>query len=1547
MIENDDLAGSSPLAVLPTSDISVLPLVLAGPVVRRVDATSATVWIALKAARSVALDVHPETGDTATSRIATATRSTAQIGANLHVVAVTATGAFDPGKIFRYQLRFGAHGAAEVPADAPDLFHDNVVAATAVEARKRLVYASGPALPSFMTPPADVAGLRLFHTSCRKPHGAGQDAMVLLDDVLAADAGRVERRPQQLFLTGDQIYADDVADLVLHLCDQQGRALFGRTEALPGVTDEELAVGARQVTAQQKAGASAAVCPNHLLRASEFAVAHLLAWSEVLWPAGDLATMLTDVHPALATALAVRPGERPPAPTTGHRDWGAVDAAGREFTETAQRLGAFRDGLVGVRRALANTATYMVLDDHEVSDDWFASRQLLTDMIAGPLGRRLLANALSAFAVFQAWGNTPGEFAADKPGGRLLAALAAPDPTAAQPAAEIARRVGVPRGIVAGTVDREEGALPWHYRVEWAAHQAVVLDTRTRRFYPWGGKDPGLLFHGDQPMADMVDVAADTGLDKVTLVVSAAPVVGHPFLAGFARPEVRTVRADAADIAEDADGWGQARIAFEALTARLLTRSAAAGTPPTRRRRVVVLSGDVGYGYAARVGYEGSAAFMRPGTGAVRGVVAQLTAGSAKGETPESVFLHQNGTVVRSRTIPSVERVGWANDDMVPVEAGEMPDPANPGRFVAWRVGGFPAVADTSPAHVLAKTPEWRYRVDFYRHEDPDRLMPRPGNPPNVITYPEEQVPRAEALKWYVRVAQKHASYKDTYGDGKQLVGRNNIGEVGFVWEDGDAKSVVQTLWWRLEKTPDDKPNRGGPLTRLAVPLDVGQASNYPPEILPPLYHDRTLVEGDKDAAGSTDVLELQKDLRELGFLLHDCTGRFDRFTRWAVRDFQVYAARGRVARIGSAFTRLAEGITAADTELTVDATAGFPAAPFRVRVGFENIEVTAVTGTKWKVNRHADGTGATEAAARDGVTLLPYDATADDKHQWYGWASALEPVDVAPRQRFTGYVTGTADGPTRKGLSRWKVNRWRCPVVVEMWSPRDDPDARLVKLPAAAATALRAARPPRLADNLWYWNDDDNTYGFSRPLFSRDFSDMWPDRPAGRPVDTAARELRSPLGYVNQYTQTAGGPYWGGAAAPSKGVWPETEFTPEGVLGQPLSALGPATLATFKVVRAVAEVEMLGFFDALNTYDHAFASMGLCHWTMGMRGATAAAREMWTAQPGELWAFVAYLRTNYRPSFDRLFGDAGIDATVTWTDDGKTGPVASIPWLKFERKYTAKGRRSDAAGTMVELTGVAYGDSAFADYGEYGELEYFRSWHWYHRFAMALRTDITLRRAMWDMARMRVRDVLSTTWNAHNSAGVPSGNAAPMPAGTTIGQVFASEHMAALLHRLHVFKPNAVVTNNGVDAHATANLQNMVVAARNATVGTLQWGTPAVPPSPGHPGSPAVPFVPSTWGTAHEDALITAFMDRYVCPGHGTPNHGDATHPAPDPNHSLQPVHNWPEWGPHSRTYSLDLRTIPAAEQTLRRERDFTVDVTGLPLPPAPAPAPLVEDHR
>ncbi|OLR92891.1 peptidoglycan-binding domain-containing protein [Actinokineospora bangkokensis] len=1563
---------------LPPLDPATLPLVLAGPVVRRVDRTSATVWFALRSARRATLEVLAEaTEQTGETPVASGTSVTTSLGANLHVVAITATTAgttqLRPGTIHRYRVRFAEGAAADPvpPTAAEHLLAPGVVASTTQKARDRLVYGTADkALPSFATPPDAVARLRLFHTSGRKPHGQGADALSLLDDVLKVDHADAARRPQQLFLTGDQVYADDVADVLLHLCATRGTALLGRTEALPGATDADLRPGHRQDLVRDKARARTRQGASHLLRFSEFAAMHLLTWSDALWPEGKCTEWLADVHPEVAAALGVTAGQEVPATPAGTTTPSAAQATAARFREDALRVEEFRKGLVAVRRALANTATYTALGDHEVTDDWFHDGEVLTEQVAAPLGKRLLANSLAAHAVFQAWGNTPAQFAAGQPGRKLLDALATPDPTAAAPAAEIALRTGVPTRVFAGSIERADGALNWHYRIEWPVHQAVVLDTHTRRFFPSGPTSPPALVYGDLPFRDMVDAAADTGLEKVTLLVSAEPVVGHPFLGGFARPELRNMPAEATALIADSSGWGNFRTGFESLVARLLAlpEPAGAGTdadPKVRRRRVIALSGEVGYGFAARLSYEASSAFQRPGTGAVRGVLAQLTAGSARGESSATVYLHQNGTIERSKAIPAVERVGWANDRSEPLDIGFAPDPSQEGRTIQWRVPSTPAVADVTAKHTLTKNPEWRYRVDFYRHEDPDRLNPRTGAPAAVTFPPEDAKQRAKALGWYIDAATNHLGFATRWGDGKQLVGRNNLAELTFAWGDGDAKSVVQSLWWR-------PPNQAGgaPLTRLAVPLDVGQAPSLPVETLPKLYHDRLLVEGTVDAGDAEnrkDVLALQRDLFELGFTFVDRNGRYDRKTRWAVREFQTYAKYGKVARVGSAFTRVRVALDVAGLVLKVDSAAGFPAAPFMVRVGYETLKVTEVAGTDWTVERGQVGTGAAAHEVTDAVTWLPVDTSVAGDQQWYGWASALESTSVHETRRFTGHVSGEVDTGTRTALARWKVNLWRCPVVVEGWDLVQSTGAKKQLQRLAAADG----RPARVADNLWIWDETKGEVpdGIRRRAYARDFGDHWV-RPAGREADTTEREKCTVIGHLTTITLPVrsadpAAKLYGPVTEPGrKECWAEAEMLPQRFTGQAITELGPGRLPTFKVIRAVAEVEALAFFDGVNCYDNAFASMGVCHWTLGARqwqsaSATRPARELWDVADGELWAYFALLRARYPQAYDKVIGHAGIVPDRVWQGDGKTAAAGSTrPWDPGQRKYAARGARLDRTGTARPLNGfTAANGSGISSYGQYGELEFFRMWHWHYRFVMAARTVDDFTRAQWDMTRVRLRDVRGTRWES------ATGTAATLVDGATIGDVFRSEATAAMIHRLHVNGPGFVLDGHSELGAVASSEMRSVLSKAKASTPLLTWGKdPAtwraqLPPDPADPaGEPRF-----DQGQEHEKRLIDALNAVFIDPGPALPpvpptaddpNPEQPADPAPhpanhgthgqwkDPGHSMRIARAWPAWYAASGTpamsngsgWKLPVGDLPAEQRTLLLTRTFALDTEGLP---------------
>jgi hypothetical protein len=123
------------------------------------------------------------------------------------------------------------------------------------------------------------------------------------------------------------------------------------------------------------------------------------------------------------------------------------------------------------RRVMANTVTYMVFDDHEVTDDW----NLDQDWVNGtknPMAQRVIANALAAYWAFQGWGNDPLTFDPGFPTilGSHLDVLAAKG-GAPGPAGTLYERV---------LLDRH-----WSY-VAPTTPQALCIDTRTQREFPAG-----------------------------------------------------------------------------------------------------------------------------------------------------------------------------------------------------------------------------------------------------------------------------------------------------------------------------------------------------------------------------------------------------------------------------------------------------------------------------------------------------------------------------------------------------------------------------------------------------------------------------------------------------------------------------------------------------------------------------------------------------------------------------------------------------------------------------------------------------------------------------------------------------------------------------------------------------------------------------------------------------------------------------------------------------------------------------------------------------
>ena len=285
-----------------------LPLVLAGPIVRRVESRFSSFWVALSKPAVVTAHVWPafqqskgigqvESGD---PLVATGSAPTVPFGAAFHVAVVTARApaSMQPGSIFSYDLSFAPVGggftathlkAQGLLADEPE--NGPRLEGVDGDAPRHLALGYLPGrLPSFVTPAAAIIDLRLAQASCRNANADGADAMSFLDFEHELHLADPATRTQQLFLTGDQIYADDVPRAMM-------KSVALLAEELIGGAGEQLPVGGNQVKLTLRnfpilrrlklvrvdARFSTTDGHNHMLGFGEFAALHLLAWSTRVW----------------------------------------------------------------------------------------------------------------------------------------------------------------------------------------------------------------------------------------------------------------------------------------------------------------------------------------------------------------------------------------------------------------------------------------------------------------------------------------------------------------------------------------------------------------------------------------------------------------------------------------------------------------------------------------------------------------------------------------------------------------------------------------------------------------------------------------------------------------------------------------------------------------------------------------------------------------------------------------------------------------------------------------------------------------------------------------------------------------------------------------------------------------------------------------------------------------------------------------------------------------------------------------------------------------
>jgi hypothetical protein len=790
-------------------------------------------------------------------------------------------------------------------------------------------------LPSFALPPQEITDLRVIFGSCRLVNNKHLDSMVWIDDLMRDNAAYsytdAKKRPHQLFLGGDQIYADDVDPLHMRVLIDVGNTLIGTasggaplervmvdnirkklrdkpesfdhygpniTRASSPTTPNDFLLpadhasfpaGRRLLLSMVDAQMTSIDGESHLFALGEFAAMYLSVWSDACWPRVPATGALN--LPTDDRLIAPEPPDPNVAPTViwpdiiptyvgaplganetrdagnklspfqnynayhdpkiddtrdddkKKKDFADHKACVRKGLKNARdRLTIFERGLGKVRRVLANIPTYMMFDDHDVTDDWNLNPIWYDRVYTTSLGVTTVRNALVSYALFQDWGNDPLKYEKDDYKALLANIEKLFPPDTPGPVLTAANAIDAQfgfhlRGVpdpVDGSVSAVNPVITWHFSVPGPQHLAVAIDNRTRRSFPSRLGPPGnvagsLDRTAQTVQTEQIPAGPLTDGKKVLLVIAPLQVLGAPILDELVAPAA--YRAfDAKDFSEklqpglrtgsrgmpgtnpDAiEAW-----AFDAKTLEALLRRL------EPYRQVVLLSGDVHYSAGTVMSY------WTKGNNAPARIV-QFTSSGFKNVMPPYIttvdrslsLAHQ---IVRS-TIGS-ERLGWdvkpLNPIVLPAGKSEKDIPralraklrAEPTLLPTY---GWPKGSVINPTQL----PDWSWRV-----EPLFDVRANEARPPAIQALPLDatanatlDVPEApHGLDGYHAAAARHQRALLTLRNSRQILFRSNFGLVRFEQRPSTIPGTGPTVLHAIYEV----------YTAAKVPEDVGTAPLKP-----------------------------------------------------------------------------------------------------------------------------------------------------------------------------------------------------------------------------------------------------------------------------------------------------------------------------------------------------------------------------------------------------------------------------------------------------------------------------------------------------------------------------------------------------------------------------------------------------------------------------------------------------------------------------------------------------------------------------------------------
>jgi hypothetical protein len=418
-------------------------------------------------------------------------------------------------------------------------------------------------------------------------------------------------------------------------------------------------------------------------------------------------------------------------------------------------------------------------------------------VFTAPLGVNILRNGLVAYTLFQAWGNDPVAFETGAHAQSLQQAAklfqgGALDGNAADTLATLFGLRGAPPQVT------------WHYRITGGQYEIVVLDTRTRRTYPTRVTAPGLL--NNEALEEQIPELPQSAATQLLIVVSPAPVLGLPVFEELGQPVgvgvidaqnmFKAKRTAAEHLSTqlkgaftlDIEAWGLNPAAFEALLARLQPH-----------RQVLILSGDVHYGFTSTLDY------WKRGEPKPTRIVQAVASAFQNQNSPATQFLLSTARLqqVFGKGLVPAERFGWKNN-LVNLNPFNVPGGKRLPLTQRARLHRTPLVVtkDGMPSGVTLNTPpEWKWRLQIEVDERPDDNSG--GARPEAVRVKslEPDVNFASAADGYVRAVRRYAEQQEK-SSSRRVVWNANYGLIRFESDAGELV-VFHDLYYEVDDEED------------------------------------------------------------------------------------------------------------------------------------------------------------------------------------------------------------------------------------------------------------------------------------------------------------------------------------------------------------------------------------------------------------------------------------------------------------------------------------------------------------------------------------------------------------------------------------------------------------------------------------------------------------------------------------------------------------------------------------------------------------------------